>query len=68
MRSSIKCFSRVTKMPIVTHNRENSVVINKALILIIIHNRLTLRDAVVDICIILVLLKTKDGLSLQLNI
>ena len=49
-------------------NRLNSVIIETATILNIIHNIFNLRDTEVVICIILVLLKRADDLNHYLNI
>jgi hypothetical protein len=63
---SCKCIPHVVKcQPLHTHS---FVVIKNALILKILHNIFNLRDTEVVICIILVLLRSTDGLNHHLNI
>ena len=57
MMWSFKYFVYVSKMPSLTYNRANSVIIKNVIMLNIIHNIFNLLDTEVVICIILVLLK-----------
>ena len=63
MMPSCTCFPHVSKMPTLTYNRANSVIIKNA----IIQNIFKLRDTEFVICIILVL-KRADVLNHYLNI
>jgi hypothetical protein len=60
MMPSCNCIPCVNKMPTHTYNRVNSVIINKAITLNILHNMLNLHDIEFVICMLLVLSKRAD--------
>ena len=67
MMQSCKCFPHVGKMPTLSYNRKNKVIIKKTIILNILHNIFNHRDIEVVVCIIFVLLKRANGLNHYLN-
>ena len=60
---SCKCFPHVSKIPTLTYNRTNNVIIQNAIILNIMHNIFDFRGTEFAIYMILVLLKRADGLN-----
>ena len=65
---SCKCFPHASKMPTLTYNWAERVIIENALILKIMHKIFNHCDTEVVKCIILVRLKRDNGLNHYLNI
>ena len=65
---SVKSYGHVNKMPSLTYNQANIVIIKNAMILNIMHDIINIRGTEVVICIMLVLLKRADDFNQYIHI